>query len=110
MLEDLDMAGAVHRLEHEGALVLRLGNEHILAERLPMARGLPQRLVENLGRVDLFVILIEPPPHISDQLLEDRPALWVPEDDARSLLLEVKQVHLAPEPAVVAALRLLELL
>ena len=33
-----------------------------------------------------------------------RPALAVPEDDARALFLEMEQVHLAAEPAVVALL------
>jgi hypothetical protein len=37
-----------------------------------------------------------------------RPALGVPEHDARPLLLEMEQVHLAAELAVVALLGLLE--
>ena len=58
VLEDLHMARAVHRLEHEPALVLglvagRLRGEHVLAIPFPMARGFPQHLVENLRRVDL---------------------------------------------------------
>ena len=39
-----------------------------------------------------------------------RPALGVPEHDAGALLLEMEQVHLAAELAVVALLGLLELL
>ena len=42
--------------------------------------------------------------------LEQRPALRVPEHRARRLLLEMEQVHLAAELAVVALLGLLDLL
>ena len=44
------------------------------------------------------------------QRLEQRPALRMPEHRARRLLLEVEQVHLAAEPAVVALLGLFKLL
>ncbi len=75
-----------------------------------MARGLPQHLVEDLRRVDLAVIAGQASPHIGDQRLEDGPALGVPEHDAGTFLLEVKQVELAAEPAVVALLGFLDLL
>ncbi len=73
-----------------------------------MARRLPQGLVEHLRRVDLLIDAGQPPPHVGGQVLEQRPALGVPEDDARPLLLEVEEVHLAAEPAMVALLRLLQ--
>ena len=111
MLEDLDVARAVHRLDGELALVLGHGGEHVLAEGLPVARGLPQRLVEDLRPVHLAIAdRVLPPAHVVDQALEQLPALRVPEHDARPLLLEVEQVHLAAELAVVALLGLLELL
>ncbi len=58
MLEDLHMSRAVHRLDGEPALVLGLvagglRREHVLAVPVPVAGGLPQRLVEHLRRVDL---------------------------------------------------------
>ena len=52
----------------------------------------------------------EPAAHIGDQRLEERPALGMPEDRARPFLLEMEEVHLARELAMVAPLRLLELL
>ena len=110
MLEDLHMPRAVHRLDREDTLVLGLRDEHVLAVPAPMARGLPQRLVEDLRRVDLLVVGPEAPAHVGDELLEQRPALGVPEHDARPFLLEMEQIHLAPEAAVVALLGLLELL
>ncbi len=71
-----------------------------------MAGGLPQGLVEHLRRVDLLIGAGEPPAHVVGQVLVERPALGVPEDDARPLLLEVEEVHLAAQTAVVALLRL----
>ena len=43
VLEDLDMARAVHRLDDEGALVFfaRLDQKHAVAERRHVARGHP---------------------------------------------------------------------
>ena len=110
VLEDLDVAGAVHRLDGELALVLGHRGEHVLAERLPVARGLPQRLVENLRPVHLAIAdRVLAPPHVVDQALEQLPSLGVPEHDARPLLLEVKEIHLAPQLAMVALLRFLDL-
>ncbi len=37
VLEDLHVAGAVHRLQREDAIVLRLGDEHVLAIGAPVA-------------------------------------------------------------------------
>ncbi|MDF9793714.1 hypothetical protein M2440_004415 [Methylorubrum extorquens] len=113
MLEDLHVAGAVHRLQGEPALVLGLlagglGREHVLAVPAPVAGGLPQRFVEDLRRVHLGVVALQAAAHIGDQLLEDRPALGVPEHDARPLLLEVEEIHLLAQPPVIAALGLLQ--
>ena len=114
VLEDLHVARAVHRLQREDAVVVGVvaGDrhlEHVVAVPAPVARRLPQRLVEHLRRVDLLVaLLVEPAAHVVDQVLEHLPALGVPEDDARPLLLEMEQVHLAAEPAVVALLGLLQ--
>ena len=117
VLEDLHMARAVHRLERIDALVLLLGvlaggagHEHALAIPAPMAGNLPKVLVEHLRRVHLLVVGGEAAAHIGDQRLVERPALRVPEDRARPLLLEVEEVHLARELAMVAPLGLLELL
>ena len=115
VLEDLDVARAVHRLDGEDALVLglvagRLRHEHVLAEPAPVAGGLPQRLVEQLRRVDLAVVALQAAAHVGDDLLEDGPAVGVPEHRAGAFLLEMEQVHLAAELAVVALLGLLELM
>ncbi len=75
-----------------------------------MARGLPQRLVQDLRRIDLAVIAGKAAAHVGDQLLEDGPAFRVPEHHARAFFLEVEQVELATEPAVVPLLGFLDLL
>ena len=108
LAEDLHMAGAVHRLQGEDAL-LRRGREHVLAELLPMARGLPQRAVDELRRAHLDIAgPVEAPAHIALDGAEQRPALGMPEHRARRLFLQMEQVQLAPEAAVVALLRLLQ--
>ena len=42
LFEDLYVARTVHRLDRILAAVLGIGCEHVLAERLPVARGFPQ--------------------------------------------------------------------
>jgi hypothetical protein len=56
------------------------------------------------------VIAGEATAHIGDQRLEQGPALRMPEDRARPLLLEMEEVHLASQAAMIAALGLFELL
>ena len=111
ILEDLNMAGAVHRLAAEHALVRGLGDEHVLAELLPMAGLLPELALHHVGRVHLDIAVgFLAAAHIADERLEQRPALRMPEHRARRLFLEMEQVHLAAEPAVIALLGLLKLM
>ena len=77
VLEDLHMAGAVHRLEREDAFILGLGDEHVLAIGLPMAGRLPQRAVEHLRRIDLDIAgRLLAPAHEGDQGLEQASSPW----------------------------------
>src|SRR6266700_6016899 len=103
------MARAVHRLHREDSLVAALGDEHVLAEGLPVARGFPQAAVEQCRSPDLEVAGgIEPPPHVFLDDPIEPPALGVPENAADRLFLHVEEIELAPQAAVVAALGLLE--
>src|SRR5207237_5449249 len=103
------MAGTVHRLQRKNFLVPALSNEHVLAEILPVPGRLPQRAVEQLRPLDLLVPSgIEPPAHIVLDDPKQLPALRMPEDAADRLFLQVEQVELAAEPAMVAAFGLLE--
>ena len=102
------MPGTVHRLDREVAL-LRLGREHVLLEVLPVAGLLPQRAVQDLRalHLEIAVVLVDAA-HVLLDLLPDRPALRVPEHHARRFVLQVEEIELAAEPAVVALLGFLE--
>src|SRR5262245_13022716 len=113
VLEDLDVARAVHRLDHERALVVFawLGEKHVLAEGRHVAGGNPKRGIHELRRVDFDVAGRRlAAADVAFEDLIERPALRMPEHRAWRLFLEVKEVHLAAEPAMVALLRLFELL
>jgi hypothetical protein len=107
-LEDQHVARAVHRLERVLAL-LRLRREHVLAVVLPVAGLLPQALVQDLRALDLLVarVLVDLA-HVLLDLLPDGPALGMPEHHAGRDVVDVEQVQLAAELAVVALLGLLQ--
>jgi hypothetical protein len=113
VLEDLDVARAVHRLDHEGALVLlaRLNEKHRIAERRHVARRHPQRGIDQLRRIDLEIAGVGlATADVVFQRLEQRPALRMPEHRAGRFFLEMEQIHLAAEFAVVALFSFLDLL
>ena len=107
--EEEHVAGAVHRLDRVGVLVVDRDLEHVLAELLPVARGDPERLVVDQRRLHLGVAAarVLAPAQVLERV-EDRHPLRMPERRARRVLVEVEEVELRPEPAVVALLRLLE--
>ena len=109
LVEHLDMAGAVHRFDGERAAIDGFRGEHVIAERIPVTRTLPQRARHHFGRVDFLVPGLDVAlPRVGDQRLEHGPAVGVPEDGARRLFLEVEQVHDLAEAPVIAFLGLLE--
>ncbi len=74
-----------------------------------MSRCLPQRLVHDLGSVDFTIAgVILPFTHVSNQVLEKRPASRMPEHGTRRFLLKVEEVHDSAETTMVALFRLLE--
>ncbi len=113
MLEDLHVTRAVHRLQREDAVVGflvfrvregigRLHREHVLLVPAPVTGGFPERGIENLRGVDLFIGAGKAATHVGGERLEHPPALAVPEDDTRAFFLEMEQVHFAAKLAVVA--------
>src|SRR5205823_4362452 len=107
--EDQHMARAVHRLDREHPLVAAFGDEHVFAEVLPMSGGFPQATVEQQRSLHLLVTgRVEPAAHVILDDAEQLPALGVPEDAADRLFLQMEQVELASEAAMVAALGFLE--
>ena len=109
LLEHLDVPGTVHRLDGEGALIRRLGHEHVLAEIGDVTGLHPELPVHDFRRVDFQIARrILPLAHVGDQLLEQSPALRMPKHRARRLLLQVEQVELLADAPVVALLGLLQ--
>src|SRR5689334_18788866 len=108
--KDQYMARAVHRLDREYPLVAAFGNEHVLSEVLPMAGGFPQAAIEEQRPPHLLIAgRVEPAAHVSFDCPVKGPALRMPKYAADRLLAEVEEVEFAAEPAMVTALRLLEL-
>src|SRR5476651_1889413 len=119
LVEDLDVARAVHRLQREDAL-RRVGDElaqaflvlaeiHVLAELLPVARGFPQAAVVELRRLHLDIAAgLELASQVRLERAPERPALGVPVDHAGGVFLLMEEAHLAAEPAMVALLGLLD--
>ena len=90
-------------------MLVDLELEHQVLELREVARGEEGLLVVDDRRLHLEVaaLFVLAPADLLE-LLPDDHALRVPERRARRALGDVEEVELAPEPAVVAALRLLE--
>jgi hypothetical protein len=109
-VEHLDMPGTIHRLQGEGVL-FRLGEEHVLGIVVPMSRLLPQRDIQHHRATDLLIAAtFIHTTHILLDLLPDRPPVGMPEHHARAFLLLMKQIELLADLAMIALLRLLELI
>src|SRR5437763_5389024 len=107
--KDQHMARAVHRLDREYPLVPAFGDEHVFPEVLPMSGGFPQATVKQQRSLHLLVTgRVELAAHIILDDAEQLPAPGVPEDAADRLFLQMEQVELASEAAMVAALGFLE--
>jgi len=105
---DLDVSRAVHGLDGVVAL-LRFGRKHMLTVVLPMARLLPQAPIQYLRAANLQItVFAVGAAHVLLYLLPDRPALGMPENHSRSLFLEVEEIELRAEPAVIALLGFLD--
>ena len=103
------MAGAVHRLQRQRAIVLGLGGEHVLAELVPVAGGFPQCAVDKLRRLHLVITaFFKAAAHIALDLAIDGPSARMPEYRSRRLFLKVEETKLLAELAVIALLRLLQ--
>ncbi|MNS68507.1 hypothetical protein D3C72_1017910 [compost metagenome] len=109
LIEDLHVAGAVHRLQGKGLALHRLADEHVGTILLPVARGLPELAVQHLRRLDLDIARgVQTAAHIGLQHAPQDPALGVPEDHAAALFLHVEELHGAAQLAVVALLGLFD--
>ena len=111
LVEDLHVAGAVHRLDRHLPVVVGADGEHVVAVLIPVPGFFPQDAVHQLRRGHLFVAVLD---HlVADvvfQVLAQTPALGVPEHAAHRFLLDMEQTHFPGQFAVVALFRFLELL
>src|SRR3546814_11146819 len=84
-------------------------DENALAVLAPVAGLLPRARVHDLRRLDLAISrAVDGAAHIGFQLSPDHIAPGVPEHRAMRLLLEVEQVHLLAQLAMVAVGRFLQ--
>ncbi len=120
MLEDQHMRRAVHRLDRHplrivgdfrrgiAALCIDLRHhvghgEHVLGIFAPVAALLPLAHIHHLRCLDLAVVCpVHLAAHIGFEFAPDAIALGVPENRPVRLFLQVEQIHLAAELAVIA--------
>ena len=94
LLKNQDVAWAVHGLQSVIAL-FRLCGEHVVAVLVPVACFFPQRLVNDLRAFNfLITVVLVHSTHVLLNLLPNRPAFGMPEDQARCVLVNVKEVQL----------------
>ena len=107
---DLHVARAVHRLNCEDAIVVVVDGEHIFAELFPMTGAFPQAAVDQLRRLHLKVTgIVETRAHILLANPVQRPAFGMPEHRAYRFFLDMEQIHLPAQAAMIAFFRLLQL-
>ena len=105
LVENLDVPGAVHRLDGVVVFVNAAG-EHIAAELVPVAGFFPQRAVQNLRPLYfLIAVFAQFAAHIVLDFAVDDPALRVPENHARRFFLQMEEIELFTDAAVVAFFR-----
>ena len=102
VVENLHVAGAVHGLDGVFAF-FGGGEEHIVFVVRPVAGFLPKRFVHDLRRFHFAVARrVQFAAHVLLDDLPQRPAARMPEHHAGRFILQVEQVELAAEFAVVA--------
>ncbi|MCY1292966.1 hypothetical protein D9M70_422090 [compost metagenome] len=101
LVEDLHVARAVHRLDRVVATFRRSG-EHVFRVVGPVPRTLPEDSVDHLRGAHFHITVIAL--HLAHVLLQhliDSPASRMPEHHARRLFLQMEQIQLLADAAVV---------
>ncbi len=102
LVEHLHVARAVHRFNRKITAFRRSG-EHVLGVVGPVAGALPEDAVDNLRGLDFLVAVFALDlAHVLLEYLVDGPAVGVPEHHARGFFLQVEEVELLADLAVVA--------
>ena len=103
LLVEHHAARTVHRLQGKDALVLGLGDEHVVTVVAPVPGDFPEAPVHDVRCIDLDVtggtLALA---HVVDEILEQSPALGMPEHRAGRFFLEMEEVELRPQAAMVA--------
>src|SRR5436309_12743463 len=111
-LEDLDVAGTVHRLDPEllSALVQEQRAVHVVAVLLAMSGADVDLLVRDVRRVDerVAALVVDLPPPRLELLAHDREVRQPQHQTGSELFVDPEQLELSAEHAVVAPLDLLE--
>ncbi|EKE16625.1 MAG: hypothetical protein ACD_10C00887G0003 [uncultured bacterium] len=98
------MPRTVHWLDRV-ITTLRRGREHIVLIVLPVTRLLPQRFIEDLRATHFLITVVAiDRSHVLLNFLPDRPALRVPENKSRRLILHMKEIKLLTKSAMIALL------
>ncbi len=110
LVEDLHVAGTIHRLDGERLLLVGdLRHKHVFAVLCPVARTLPQGAIQQHRGLHLdIVVLLDLAADVGLQRAPERMTLGMPEDLTGGFLLNVEEVHLAADLAMVALLRFLD--
>ena len=108
LIEDLDMAGAVHRLYR---VISRFGfhGKHVFPENIPVAGPLPKGSIHHLGRFDFpIAIATLHIAHVALNLGINTPTLRMPEHHPRGFFLHMEQVEFLGQLTVIALFRLFQ--
>ncbi|MNM90269.1 hypothetical protein D3C81_1025190 [compost metagenome] len=102
LVEHLHVARAVHRLQRIGAL-FRFSEEHVVLVVVPVTGLLPQAHVQDLRAAHFAVTAVAIDlAHVLLDNLPDRPALRMPEHQARRFFLQMEKILLLADAAVIA--------
>ena len=102
LLEDQDVPRTVHRLQ--GVFTLfRLGREHVVTVLVPVTGFFPQAFVDDLWAFDFVVTAVAVDlAHVLLHLLPDGPPFGMPENQTGRVVVDMEQVQLTAELAVIA--------
>ncbi len=108
LLVDQDMSRAVHWLQRIVTL-FRLRGEHVFPVLVPVPCLFPERSIQDLRPFDLQVTVVPVnTAHVLLNFLPNRPTLGMPENGAGRVIVDVEEVQLASQLAMVTFFGLLQ--
>ena len=102
VIENLNMSGTVHRFNRIFAF-FRTGYEHIIFVVIPMTGFFPKGFIHDLGSFDFFITgSIQFFTHMLLNSLPQSPTFGMPKHHTRRFVLQVEQIQLLTQFAMVA--------